>query len=339
MTVAAVAAQRLRAGRLPRALAAAAALALVGLGLLGAYRYVHGFWLYRGYPPPKEPAFVDRAGTTLKVAVASPALGGRRLPVYVYLPPGYAEQPARRYPVLYLLHGFPGRPAAFLQTVRVAIAEDVLLARGTGKPMILVMPAGSTGTFVDKEWADGVGRNQRWETWVAHDLVRWTDTRFRTIRSSRGRGIAGLSEGGYAALNITLHHPGEFGLAESWSGYEKAYDSRAIFAGRRALLRRNTPLVELPLAAPALRAHKVRFWMYSGRRDTLLAQNVAFAAELRRQGLAVRFREVPGGHDWSLWRGQVGRALLAASHGLAGQMGIGVSAPAAAHGGTPGRAA
>ena len=67
-------------------------------------------------------------GTTTRFYVASPALGGRRQPVDVYLPPGYAAHPHRRYPVLYLLHGVPGRPGAFLATVRMGVVEDELVA-------------------------------------------------------------------------------------------------------------------------------------------------------------------------------------------------------------------
>jgi enterochelin esterase-like enzyme len=302
--------------RIRRIVIAAAALAFVAAGLVGAYRYVHGFWLYRGFPAPREPAFVDRAGTTLKLRIASPALGGRRQVVYVYLPPGYREQIARRYPVLYLLHGFPGRPAAFLQTIRVAVVEDVLLAKHVGKPMILVMPSGSTGTFTDKEWADGVRPHEKWETWVARDLVRTIDRRFRTVRAAHARGIGGLSEGGYAAINLALHRPGEFGLVESWSGYERADDIRPIFGGRRALLRRNSPLAMLPLVAGEIRARHTYFWLYSGSTDKLRFQNEEFARELASAGIPSRFRLVPGGHDWSLWRGQAGRALLVASRHL-----------------------
>ena len=306
-----------RASHIRRIVIAAAALAFVVTGLLGTYRYVRDFWLYRGYPAPTEPAFVDRAGTTLKLHIASPALGGRRQLVYVYLPPGYREETARRYPVLYLLHGFPGRPAAFLQTVRVAVVEDILLAKHVGKPMILVMPSGSTGAFTDKEWANGVRPHEKWEAWVTRDLVGTIDRRFRSVRSARGRGIGGLSEGGYAAINMALHRPGEFGLVESWSGYERADDIRSIFGGRRALLSRNSPLDLLPLVAGEIRARRTYFWLYSGSTDKLRFQNKEFARELVRARIPSRFRLVRGGHDWSLWRGQAGRALLVASRHLA----------------------
>ena len=52
------------------------------------------------------------------------------------------------------------------------------------------------------------------------------DRRYRTIRSGSGRAIGGLSEGGYGALNIGLHHPGRFRVIESWSGYQRADSSR-----------------------------------------------------------------------------------------------------------------
>ena len=67
----------------------------------------------------------------------------------------------RRYPVLYLLHGFPGRPLAFLQTVQMGIVDDAVTARRQAQPLILVMPFGSTGTFTDEEWVNGVRAEQR----------------------------------------------------------------------------------------------------------------------------------------------------------------------------------
>src|SRR5205809_886121 len=91
---------------------------LVAGGALGTFRYLRNYWLYRGFDPPRDPAFVRQlgdVGTTQRLYVASAALGGRRQPVDVYLPPGYAQDPARRYPVFYRLHGCPGRPAGCLQ--------------------------------------------------------------------------------------------------------------------------------------------------------------------------------------------------------------------------------
>jgi enterochelin esterase-like enzyme len=296
-----------------RLAAAVAAMAFVGVGLVGTFDYLRNFWLYRGFPPPKDPAFVHVVGTTQSISVVSEALGGRHQPVEVYLPPGYAQHPLARYPVMYLLHGFPGRPAAFMRTVRMGVVEDVLLAKRRARPFILVMPFGSTGTFTDKEWANGVRPNQAWETFVARDLVRAVDLRYRTIPDGAHRVLAGLSEGGYGALNIGLHHPREFRVLESWSGYELASNLKSIFGGDQARLATNSPLDTLAGSASTLRKEHAYVWLYSGTTDSFRDQNAAFAEDLRRYGIAHRFYVVRGGHNWAIWRDQAAAALLAAS--------------------------
>jgi len=299
------------------ALLSTALAAFVGVGGLGIYRYARNYWLYRGFPPPHDPAFVRERGTTVRLYVESAALDGRRQPVDVYLPPGYAAHPRRRYPVFYLLHGFPGRPGAFLRTVRAGVVEDVLLARSRIRPLILVMPFGSTGTFTDKEWVDGARPGEGWETFVARDVVRAIDARFRTQPDGADRALGGLSEGGYAALNIGLHHPGDFRVLESWSGYVRADDVPSIFRHNRALLVWNSPDLRLGSVAPALRASQTFVWMYSGSDDRLRPENVSFAAQLARTKVSHRFFTVRGGHNWALWRGQAAHALIAASRHLA----------------------
>lgn len=298
------------------ALAAGLVAVFVAVGALGVYRYARGFWLYRGFPPPSDPAFVSAVGSTERIYVASRALGGRSQPVDVYLPPGYSTSPGRRYPVFYLLHGFPGRPGAFLQTVRMGVVEDVLLARRRIRPVILVMPFGSTGTFTDKEWVDGIRPHEGWSTFVSRDLVRAIDAHFRTIPDGAARAIGGLSEGGYGAIDIALHHPREFRVVESWSGYERADPIRSIFGRNRALLAANSPLLQIARASPALRANRTRFWFYSGSDDRLLGQNRRFASELRALHLPYRFFVRRGGHNWALWRGNAAVSLLAAARYL-----------------------
>ncbi len=289
----------------------------VAVGMIGVYRYLNNYWLYRGFPPPHDPAFVQRHGAVQSFRLASPALDGRRQQVVVYLPPGYNPAAARRYPVFYLLHGVPGRPWAFLETVRVGVVQDIYLARHLGGPMILVMPSGSTGTFTDKEWANGVRRGERWETFVARDLVRAIDARYRTIPTGAGRAIGGLSEGGYGALNIAIHHPGEFRVVESWSGYQRADDLRAIFGGRPGLLARNSPLDTLGPVAATLRRDRTFVWFYSGTNDPYQAQNAAFARLLARERILHRYLVLRGGHNWAIWRGEAMPALLAATRHLA----------------------
>ena len=290
--------------------------AFLAVGIFGAYRYVENYWAYRGFAPPHDAAFVKVRGTSAHFDVTSPALGGRRQSVDVYLPPGYAAHPLRRYPVAYLLHGFPGRPGAFLATVRMGVVEDELVALRRARPLILVMPFGSTGSFTDKEWANGIGKANAWETFVARDVVHAVDKRYRTIRSGTARALVGLSEGGYAALNIGIHHPREFHVLESWSGYQHADKIASIFGNRPALLARNSPSLSVLHAAAALRRAHTYMWFYSGTDDRFQTQNATFAGELSRLRLPHRYFVVRGGHNWALWRGNASRALLALSRRL-----------------------
>ena len=299
------------------AIAAGAILLFLAGGAVGLYRYLDSYWLYRGFPPPRDPAFVKTAGTFQTIHVRSAAIGGRSERVVAYLPPGYDQSSAQRYPVFYLLHGFPGDPEGFVRTVRVGVVEDTLLAQHRMRPTILVMPMGSTGIFTDKEWANGIHRNEGWETFLARDVVRAIDQRYRTIRSGAARALGGLSEGGYASLNIGLHRPAEFHVLESWSGYEKADDIKSIFGGQTSQLDHNSPLLTLPTVASRLRREGAFVWFYSGTMDGLKKQNERFASELARLHVQHRFFLTDGGHTWAVWRGNAWQAMTAASAHLA----------------------
>jgi enterochelin esterase-like enzyme len=296
--------------------AAGLAAAFIAVGFVGVKRYGTNYWLYRGFPPPVDPAYVKVKGVEKRISVTSAALGGRRQEVYVYLPPGYARRPHKRYPVIYLLHGFPGRPLAFVLTVRVGVVEDELNAKRIAPPAILVMPFGSTGTFTDKEWADGASPGEGWATFVSRDVVQAIDARYRTIASPAGRAIVGLSEGGYGAINIALHNPNEFRVVESWSGYERAPANNSVFGRNLLSVAANTPLTVLPTSATALRRAHTFFWFYSGKDDPYRLQNRAFARELKRYRIRYRYFEFRGGHNWALWRGQATRSLRFAERSL-----------------------
>jgi enterochelin esterase-like enzyme len=198
----------------------------------------------------------------------------------------------------------------------MGVVEDELVAKHLAQPLILVMPFGSTGTFTDKEWADGLGPYERWATFVSRDVVRAVDARYRTIASPAGRGIGGLSEGGYGAINIALHNPLEFSLVESWSGYQVAAHNHSIFGHQLQGLASNTPLDQLSEEAGTLRDAHTYFWFYTGTDDSLRNQNRAFAAALSSARVPHTYRELKGGHNWALWREMARRSYLAAARRL-----------------------
>jgi enterochelin esterase-like enzyme len=182
--------------------------------------------------------------------------------------------------------------------------------------MILVMPFGSSSRFTDTEWANGVRRDAGWETFLARDVVRAIDHRYRTIRSQAGRALAGLSEGGYGSLNVGFHHAREFRVIESWSGYQLADPILSVFGKSRTRLAYNSPKDYVRRVARQLRRQGTYVWFYSSHGDRALRQNIAFAHELTRLHVRHRFLVVGGGHTWRAWRANFPQAILAASRGL-----------------------
>jgi len=251
-----------------------------------------------------------------QITIRSHALGGYPDQVQVVLPPGYASHPTRRYPAFYLLIGSPGEPSNFLTIGQLGTAEAELVAAGRMRPLILVLPAGGRSFFADEEWVNGVHPGGAWETFVATDLVRTIEARFRVLARGDSRGLGGLSEGGYGALNIGLHHPGEFRVLQSWSGYTRALGYRAIFGHNRQLERYDSPADTIGTVAPRLRDAGTYIWFYSGTRDPLRAQNISFSAKLTALAVPHQFFLWPGTHNWAMWRALAPRALISASEHL-----------------------
>jgi enterochelin esterase-like enzyme len=297
-----------------RVLVPLALAAWLGAGLSGAYAYVDGYTQSRGFPALATPAGVPR-GTVETVAFRSNAIGATER-YEVYLPPRYRAEAARgrRFPVLYLLHGSPGADSGFVKIGAADVRMNTLIARHKVRPMILVMPAGAQGLGGDTEWADTP--SGRWMDFVT-DVVRDVDQRFATLARRRDRGIAGISEGAYGALNVGLRHLGLFSVIESWSGYYLQTPTGPFTDATSAALRANSPAEYV--AAEAARIHRLglRVWLLQGEVDWHSPQALlAFADALHAAGADVRYAFLPGGHDWALWRAQTPRMLIAASRWL-----------------------
>jgi enterochelin esterase-like enzyme len=283
-----------------RAVLAVVALVWVGFGVYGAISYGDAYITYRGFPPPKDPAGVS-PGRLVHQRFYSSALHEQRK-FLVYTPPGYAAAAARgrRFPVLYLLHGSPGRPSQFIDIAAAGVALDKGVDAHTLRPFLLVMPDGTDGTFrKETEWANTPHGN--YESLVK-EIVRTVDQRFATVANRRFRAIGGNSEGAYAAVNLSLRDPKLFSIAESWSGYGIERPTGAFAHASPALIRANSPAFYLPSRRAQLRRYPLHVFSYSGRSDRGLATRRALALELRASGGDVVFRAFPGHHDWQLWR-------------------------------------
>jgi S-formylglutathione hydrolase len=132
--------------------------------------------------------------------------------VMVYLPPSYASSPGRRYPVVYLLHGFTDDTdhwwGVVPHFVSVPKAMDAALTSGAAKEMILVMPNAYTRYFGSMYSSGPTTGN--WEAYVAIDLVAYIDSHYRTLADVKSRGLAGHSMGGYGTVRIGMKRPDVF---------------------------------------------------------------------------------------------------------------------------------
>ena len=151
--------------------------------------------------------------------MAAPSLSGNLLgdpatqQVFVYLPPSYKAQAGKRYPTLYLLHGYASGPDDWLkggyQGLNVQSEMDSLIAKGVAAEMIVVVPNGKNaylGSFYTNSPVTG-----NWEDYIYRDLVNYVDAKYRTLAKHASRGIAGHSMGGYGAFMLAMKHPDVFG--------------------------------------------------------------------------------------------------------------------------------
>ena len=159
-----------------------------------------------------------RGGVTHVDTVQAPSLRGNLIgdPAWreatVYLPPGYKSNRAKRYPVVYLLHGFAADHRAFMrgpyQNLNIRISMDSLIEAGAVREMIVVTP--NARTFFDGSFYIDSPVTGNWEDFITRDLIGHVDRKYRTIRSRGGRGITGHSMGGFGALRVAMRHPDIF---------------------------------------------------------------------------------------------------------------------------------
>ncbi len=183
-------------------------------------------------------------GVIRRVTVPAPSLVGNRLGdsavrrASIYLPPSYARESRRRYPVIYLLHGFGADDRAFIagayQNLDIRVSMDSLIKRKLIREMIVVTPNARNrfdGSFYANSPATG-----RWEDFIVRDLVTYVDLHFRTIPKREARGIAGHSMGGFGALRVGIRHPELFSALYALSPYGLSRNDFPTGATKRAWL-------------------------------------------------------------------------------------------------------
>lgn len=206
----------------------------------------------------------------------------------------------QKLPVVYLLHGGGGGFRDWSNYSDVASFAE----RG----LILVMPEGNSSYYTN-----AAERPQdRYEDYIAKDLIADVETRFPVMSDRSSRAIVGVSMGGFGAIKLALKYPDLFvfaaGLSSAIDVPSRPFSIKRIqqWRGHRAIFgawqgqaqHENDPYI---LAASTDVSRSSYMFLSCGEQEDLLPANRRFAALLARRKFRYEFQTRPGGHDWNQW--------------------------------------
>jgi S-formylglutathione hydrolase FrmB len=149
-------------------------------------------------------------------------------PLWVYLPPGYDDEPDRRYPAVYVIQGYTGHLAMWRNrsAYRQPFPEtaDAVFASGQAPPAVVVYVDAWTA-YGGSQFVDSHGTG-RYHSYLCDEVVPWVDQHYRTATSSACRAIMGKSSGGFGAMITPMLRPDLFGALATHAGdalYENCY--------------------------------------------------------------------------------------------------------------------
>ena len=199
---------------------------------------------------------------------------------FVYTPPDYDKDPGRRFPVLYLLHGYNENETGWSHQGRAGLIMDNLIAAGKARPFIIVMENGGIGKPVRR--GDGTFDFSGFERALLADVIPFIDANFRTLADQPHRALAGLSMGGMQTRAIAPAHLDTFSHIGVFSGGSIATKDIADMAAFKKQV-------------------KVVFVSYGSRENG--AAGKADVAALKEAGVNSFYYESPDtAHEWQTWR-------------------------------------
>ena len=227
-----------------------------------------------------------------------PSLEGTTGSLVVYTPPGYDQNPTKKYPVFYLISGTTDTEETYFKVGRTNLILDNLIAEGKAKPMIVVMPYGNISARVAeqsggakpadpavRDGEDAVKRAKAFETDLLTNIIPYVEKSYRTLNNRENRAIGGFSRGGGQTLRAAFGNMDKFAWVCSYSSYLSPTEMDRNFSQIGAKSDLTNKQLKL-------------LWVGVGDEDFLYKGTLEFIDYLKAKNIQYKSRISGGGHTW-----------------------------------------
>jgi S-formylglutathione hydrolase FrmB len=241
---------------------------------------------------------------------------GKEVEYSIYLPADY-DRSNRRYPVLYLLHGYTDDETGWTQFGEAQVIGDRLIQNGEAAPMIIVMPDGGVSWYINS-----YDSKTKYEDFFVKEFIPYIDATYRTRTTKQYRAIAGLSMGGYGTLLMATKHPELFAAAaplsagvftdeeiinaeeRTWNVVLGELYGKKDLTGKDRLTEHyyKNSILKIIETGNADEMKKVRYYIDCGDKDFLIKGNMALHGVMIDKKIPHEFRVREGVHNWTYWR-------------------------------------
>ncbi len=232
------------------------------------------------------------------------------IPNLVILPDDYSKDKVKKYPVVYLLHGFGANYTTWASVIKKNLPE-----LATQYQLILVCPDGKNSWY----WDSPFNTDSQYETYISKELIPYIDSVYHTLSQKQGRAITGFSMGGHGALWLTIQFPHLFGACGSTSG---AVDFRPFpmnweinkqigeYENNRKLWESHTVMTQIE----KLKNKNKAILIDCGDKDFFIEANYQLHKKMSTEGIEHTFSVQPGGHTPRYWNRSIDWQLQFFSH-------------------------